>query len=103
MEKTYIFRYVTKAGKFLGYHMDSTCTIEMDFLNAKRYEGCKTPEMLEDQRATIDSNFRYLYTKYRNGIVKGEPIDSIVLEPEELAEHIAARGNKTNYTFVLLN
>jgi hypothetical protein len=53
-----IFKYVTKDGRELGYHLSTFCQVGSRE-EAKRYL-CSTPEEIESQRQTILKNAEYV-------------------------------------------
>lgn len=86
MEKTYIYRYDTKDGTFIGYHYDSFCTVGNSIIEAKRYP--MSEESIPEQTKTIRENMVYLANKYREGLFHKHPVDDVILSAEELAESI---------------
>lgn len=86
MKKTYVFRYDTKDGKFLGYHYDSFCTTGTSLIEAKRYP--MTAEVLPEQMKTIRENLESLCRRYTDNMFHGHPVTDVILSEEELAESV---------------
>lgn len=53
-----IFKYVTKDGRELGYHLSTFCQVGPKE-KAKQYL-CEGPEQVESQRQTILNNFKHV-------------------------------------------
>jgi hypothetical protein len=53
-----VFKYVTRDGDELGYHLSTFCQVGPKE-NAKQY-GCDTPERVESQRQTILGNVKHV-------------------------------------------
>ena len=86
MKKTYVFRYDTKDGKFIGYHYDSFCSTGNSVIEAKRYP--MSEETIQAQTETIRHNWNYLCDKYTHGKFHGYPKEDVVITCEELSEQI---------------
>lgn len=95
MKKTYIYKYTTKDGKFLGYHYDSFCTIGMSCIEAKRYPMFEY--VIAEQTNIIQRNFNTLCDKFTLGKFHGYPKEDIIISHEELAPQIEENHPETGF------